>query len=313
MESHQPKGSAILAVAAPLQNPALTLALGRLAFDAAPPGATTAGPGIAERRRDWLLAAMERQRSLIGGGVIPRVRNLSGEAFLAHYYAASRPVLIEGAMEDWPARTRWTPDYLKRKVGQARIEYQAGRDGDPDFEINSPRHKVTAPFADFIDAIGRSGNDVYLTANNSSANRAALNALDRDLGHLDAWLTRDPGMIWIGPGGTFTPLHFDLTNNLIAQVVGTKEVLLVPPSETPRMYNHRHVYSAVRDLTDATRLEAYPLARDVRSYAVDLKPGDILYVPVGWWHQVRARDFSVTLTHTNFRWPNDAWERFPGD
>lgn len=305
----------------PFQNPALALTLGRLGFDA--PAAAQPAPfelpearpngDLPAKRRDWIRETMERQRALAGDGAVPRVRDLSGDAFLEGYYAPGRPVVIEGALEDWPARTRWTPDYLKRKVGKARVEYQAGRDGDPDFELYKDRHKESGPFDAFVDRIRRPGNDAYLTAYNSATNRSALRVLDKDVGHLDAWLTPGHGMIWIGPGGTFTPLHFDLTNNLIAQVAGTKELLLVPPSETPKMYNRRHVFSDVHDLTDPERLDACPLARDVRSYAVELRPGDILYVPVGWWHQVRARDFSVTLTYTNFRWPNDAWERFPGD
>lgn len=314
-----PKPS-ILAQAAPLQNPALALTLDRLGFDAAPqaqaPALTLpakAKAGVAEQRRDWILAAMDRQRRLAADGEVPRVRDLSGEEFLEGYYAASRPVVIEGALEGWPAVARWTPDYLKRKVGKARIEYQAGRDGNPDFELDKDRHKIAGPFDAFIDAISRPGNDAYLTAYNSASNRAALKVLERDLGQLDAYLTDAPGMIWIGPGGTFTPLHFDLTNNLIAQVTGTKELLLAPAAETPRLYNRRHVFSDVHDLADAARLAAYPLAKEVRPLAVTLNPGDALYVPVGWWHQVRARDFSVTLTYTNFRWPNDAWESFPGD
>src|SRR5690606_33918114 len=114
-----------------------------------------------------------------GGAAIPRVRGLSGEDFLDRHYAASRPVVIEGALDGWPARARWTPDYLKRKVGKARIEYQAGREGDPDFELAKDRHKAAGPFDAFIDAIRRPGNDCYLTAYNSAANRAALQPLDK--------------------------------------------------------------------------------------------------------------------------------------
>jgi hypothetical protein len=322
--AHQPATGAAPAILAqatqPFQNPALALTLGRLGFDApstqpAPfelPARPKPTGNVAEKRRDWILATMERQRALSAAAdVIPRVRDLSTEAFLEHHYAPGRPVVIEGAMDDWPARTRWTPDYLRRKVGKATVDYQAGRDGNPDFELDKDRHKQSGPFDAFIDRIRRPGNDAYLTAWNSATNRSALRVLDKDLGTLDAWLTRGPGMIWIGPGGTFTPLHFDLTNNLIAQVVGTKELLLAPPSEMAKMYNRRHVFSDVHDLTDAARLDSHPLAREVRAHAVELRPGDILYVPVGWWHQVRARDFSVTLTYTNFRWPNDAWESFP--
>ena len=36
-----------------------------------------------------------------------------------------------------------------------------------------------------------------------------------------------------------------------------------------------------------------------------LQPGQALYIPVGWWHQVASLDFSVSITYTNFHWPND--------
>ena len=36
-----------------------------------------------------------------------------------------------------------------------------------------------------------------------------------------------------------------------------------------------------------------------------LEPGDIIFMPLGWWHQVRSLDFSVTVTYTNFLWRND--------
>ncbi|MFA7604870.1 MAG: cupin-like domain-containing protein [Novosphingobium sp.] len=44
-------------------------------------------------------------------------------------------------------------------------------------------------------------------------------------------------MIWIGPGGTFTPLHHDLTNNLLVQVAGRKQVILLLPADTPNLHN----------------------------------------------------------------------------
>ena len=40
---------------------------------------------------------------------------------------------------------------------------------------------------------------------------------------------------------------------------------------------------------------------------------DALFIPLGWWHQVSALDFSVTITHTNFHWPNDFHTDYPAD
>jgi ribosomal protein L16 Arg81 hydroxylase len=118
-------------------------------------------------------------------------------------------------------------------------------------------------------------------------------------------------MMWIGPKGTFTPLHHDLTNNLLLQLVGRKVVLMAAPGETPKLYNDHHVYSRIRDLTAPDVLKHYPKLDGVRVHRVLLSPGDALFIPLGWWHQVRALDFSITITHTNFLWPNDAYETYP--
>jgi hypothetical protein len=44
-----------------------------------------------------------------------------------------------------------------------------------------------------------------------------------------------------------------------------------------------------------------------------LEPGDILFLPFAWWHQIRALEFSVTATYTNFLWPNEAYRTFPAE
>jgi hypothetical protein len=290
--------------------PGLNLALSRIGLPAAP---ATQGD-LVLRRREWLLGVMEAQRALSAKArAIPRVRGLSPEDFLDHHYAPGRPVVIERAIDHWPALKRWTPDYLRRKIGDAPVEFQGGRNANPDFEIDGYSHKQNLPFGAYLDRIAAGGNDAYITANNSAANRAALAPLERDLGTIDSYLTRAHGMIWIGPAGTFTPLHFDLTNNLIAQIIGRKRVILLPPSESARLHHGRHVFSAVRDLEDEERLALYPSAREATRFVVDLGPGDLLYSPIGWWHQVRALEFSVTITYTNFHWPNQGFESFPRD
>jgi ribosomal protein L16 Arg81 hydroxylase len=257
---------------------------------------------------------MERQRALsAGSGGIPRVRGLSSQDFLDLHYAPGRPVVIEGEMDDWPALARWTPAHLRAAIGAAPVEYQAARDSNPDFELDKDAHRKTLPFDAWLDLIEAGGNDAYITAYNSAANAAALAPLQRDLGFLDKYLTRDHGMMWIGPAGTFTPLHFDLTNNLLAQIVGRKRAILLPPSETPRLQHNRHVFSDVHDIEDESRLAKFPAARGARRFVVDLGPGDLLYVPIGWWHQVRSHEFSVTLTYTNFLWPNEGHESYPPD
>jgi len=268
------------------------------------------------RKREWIMDVVERQRSLSAwtSGLHTR-HQLGRDEFLDQYYAASRPVLLTGELDDWPALRLWTAEYLREKVGTAEIEYQGGRASNAAFERDKIPHRQRLSFDRYMDLIaGDTGNDAYITAYNSEANAAALAPLEADLGFLDKFLKRDPdgvnGMMWIGPLGTFTPLHHDLTNNLLAQIQGTKRIILAPPSEAPKLYNSHTLFSDVFDLMDPD-LERFPLAAEARLFEVDLEAGQCLFIPVGWWHQVTSLDFSVTVTYTNFHWPNDAHETYP--
>lgn len=268
-------------------------------------------------KRDWLFQAQERQRGLSSrASAIERRAGLSSQDFLDLYYAPGRPVILTGEMAGWPALGRWTPEGLKAIVGPRVVEYQDRRAADPDFERDKDAHRVKGPFDAFIDRITSpgAGNDAYLTAYNSQANAEALSPLQGDLGALPKFLNpRAEGMMWIGAAGSFTPLHHDLTNNFIAQVVGRKRLKLLPAGEAGRLYNDVHVFSQIVDL-DNPALSAARFAKlaGARMYDLILEPGEILYVPLAWWHQVRALDFSVTLTYTSFLWPNDAHATYPG-
>jgi hypothetical protein len=266
----------------------------------------------------WVLKIQQRQRALstAANGIARRI-DLSGEEFLNQHYALSRPVVLENAVGDWPACKKWSPRYLREKIGDRIVEYQGNRTSDPDFELNKDRHKRRSSFAEFMDLIATgNGNEHYITAYNSAVNQDALACLGDDLGKLDQYLRHEPGrpeaMFWIGPKNTFTPLHHDLTNNLLVQFVGRKRVILASPAETPRLYNDVHVFSRVSNLTAPDLdLAIYPLVEGVAFEEVMLNPGDALFIPIGWWHQITSLDFSVSATYTNFNWPNDGWQDHP--
>ena len=272
---------------------------------------------IALAKRDWLLQTQERLRSLSpAASDILHKEEISAQEFLDEHYAANQPVVLGGEIADWPALHRWTRDYLKARIGGSPIELQGDRDANPEFERDKDRHRRAMPFDTFIDSITRDSNALYMTAYNSAANQKALAPLIEDVRCIGKLLDPDgpspQGMIWIGPAGTFTPLHHDLTNNLLVQVRGRKRIVMASPRESGRLYNDLEVFSRIGDIT-AADFARYPLLQGIRLYDLMLEAGDALFIPVGWWHQVSALDFSISITYTNFRWPNDAYEYYPGD
>ncbi|GLS05693.1 aspartate beta-hydroxylase [Chitiniphilus shinanonensis] len=264
-------------------------------------------------KRDWVLACqrkLNRQR----GSEVPRRERLSTEEFFEHYYSAARPVIITGMMDDWPAMRKWNLDYFRSYWAAREVEVQFGRNGDPYYELNKIAHKRVMKFGEFVDLVRDAGrtNDFYMTATNDSLNRRALTELWDDIVQVPAYLDGSrgaQGFLWLGPAGTITPFHHDLTNNFMAQVIGRKRLLLMPSCEIASVYNHSHCFTHVdgREV-DYTR---FPAMRDAQVLECTLNPGEILFLPVGCWHFVEGLDVSCTVSFTNFRWDNDYSSFYP--
>jgi LPS sulfotransferase NodH len=237
---------------------------------------------------------------------------LSRDDFRERYYAANRPVVIRGLMSEWRAMTAWTPDYLKRVAGAYVVQVMTGRDADPRFEMNG-RHRTEIRFADYVDMVfsGRVTNDYYMVPNNGFLQSPVAAPLLQDFTAFPDYL-RPIGagracFLWFGPAGTITPLHHETSNILLAQVLGRKRYRLIPAAQWQCVYNSTGVFSDV----DCERpdFEQFPKFRDATVIDVVVRPGEVMFMPVGWWHHVRALDVSMTVAFTNFVFPNFfSWE-----
>jgi hypothetical protein len=260
------------------------------------------------KRLKKLEAVLDIRRSLSslarGSKPVERRDSVSREEFLEKYYAANRPVIFTGLMEDWPALSRWNPQHFKTAYGDNLVEVMTGRNQDPRYEINLKAHKREIRFADYVDIVTSAGesNDCYLVANNGFFSRPEMQPLLEDIRVFDEHLdpTKSAGRVhfWFGPAGTVTQLHHDEMNILMAQVYGRKRIILISPDQSHRLYNEIGVYSEVD--CENPDYERHPDFRDVQQLQVVLEPGETLFLPVGWWHHVRALDVSITMTFTNF-------------
>jgi hypothetical protein len=131
----------------------------------------------------------------------------------------------------------------------------------------------------------------------------------RDSHRLDILPASVEPRIWIG-NGTVTRVHYDLNENLICVAAGKRCVLLYPPEQLPNLYPgpfDRTIGGVPVGMVDPENpdLERYPLfasAQDAVQVA-ELEAGDALYIPYGWWHQVRSlSSFNVMVNY----WWDDA-------
>jgi hypothetical protein len=260
-------------------------------------------------KRDWQLATYRKLNRLHPrSGRIERRHRLPRQEFLEQYYSTNRPVIITGMIDDWPALRKWDLDYFAQRFGDRVIEAQSGRDAGDDYEVDREKYLARLTFGDFVERVRAAGvtNDFYLTANNNSLNKKTLSELWDDVVQVPEYLDgRDPlaGFFWMGPAGTITPFHHDLTNNFMAQVIGRKRIKIAPSWDIPLMENHLHVFSDVDGRVTPPRPDPRP--EEAQVLECILGPGEILFLPIGCMHFVEGIEISVTMSFTNFVFDND--------
>ena len=259
-------------------------------------------------RQQRMMFRLQRQllTTASAPGEIIRRPALSGAEFFDAFYATNTPVVMEGFAADWPALERWRPEYFREAYGDVEVAVTTDRLSDPDYDMHTAAHTEAMTMANYIDRVlGASvTNDFYMVANNRNLEKPTLAPLMDDVVYRpdyfkpDGW--RGCTALWIGPAGTVTPLHHDTCNILFVQLYGTKRFLLMSPMETRLLDEARSMYAGV----DPESPEWETRCPDVAHKTVDLKPGEALFLPVGWWHHVRALDVSVSLACTHFVRPN---------
>jgi len=126
--------------------------------------------------------------------------------------------------------------------------------------------------------------------------------LRRDIGIPDYCALGEEGVssinAWLGPAGTVTPLHTDPKHNFLAQVVGSKYIRLYSPQDTAGLYPHEggmHTNTSQVDL-EVPDKRRFPKFQQTPYIDCVLNAGDMLYMPPGWWHFVKALTVSFSVS-----------------
>lgn len=269
-------------------------------------------------KRHWLLQTCDALAALDPrySKQIEKRSTPDFDIFVREYYSKLLPVVLTNGFDHWPARSKWNPEYFAKTVGDKVIEVQFNRAQDRHYERNSRKYKQKMRMDEFCHLVvdGGESNDYYLTANNNQANLSELALLFDDVGNFGngyrtPGTTKTSSHLWFGPKGAFTPLHHDLTNNMLVQIYGRKKLTLIPAFQVQYLYNDKHVYSAT-DFPDID-IERFPKMKDVTPIEVVLNPGEAVFIPIGWWHCVESLDVSISISFTDFVSVNTFFKSFP--
>jgi hypothetical protein len=250
-------------------------------------------------------AVKEAARRLPALDAIARLGKLDGPAF-RRQAALGLPFLIPGLAARWPL-AGLTPQTLRERFAALPVRARVGDYVNTAFAPDRAMQDMS--MLEYLDlaAAGTEGLPPYL-------GNLELRELNRFC-HWPAYFDKPgPPRFWLGPAGTVTPLHADYDDNIFVQVWGRKRIILAPPHHDAFLYTREAnalLFGSPFD-PEAPDYARFPLARQATLLECVVEAGDLLYVPAGWYHQVRALTFSLSSNRWSRTKPVVLGEQGPG-
>lgn len=218
---------------------------------------------------------------------IPRIGPQKTAAFRERA-RAGLPFIMTGMASRWPLAAM-DMEGLRQHFGALPVRARVGDYINTAFAPDRAMQDMT--LVDYLEQALRdeSGLPPYL----GNLELRALNALCHWPGFFEKM---GPPRFWIGPAGCITPLHCDYDDNVFAQLWGRKRVWLAPPHHDQYLYPKEAnaiLFGSPFD-PDHPDLERFPLARQAALVCCEVQPGEMLYIPAGWYHQVSSLTFSLS-------------------
>lgn len=230
-------------------------------------------------------------RSIPAMCAVPRFGAQGAAAFRARA-ASGLPFLITGLVNRWPL-SLLTPQTLRDSYGDLPVRARVGDYINTAFAPDRAMQDMT--MRDYLDLV-ETGSQNLAPALPPYLGNLELRPLNR-LCHWPAYLGKTgPPRFWLGPAGTVTPLHCDYDDNIFAQIWGSKRIFLAPPHHDEFLYPSEAsaILFGSPFNPEAPDFEQFPLARQALMIECIVHPGELLYVPAGWYHQVRSLTFSLS-------------------
>eukprot|EP00904_Undaria_pinnatifida_P004790 jgi/Undpi1/1440/HiC_scaffold_11.g04831.m1 len=229
---------------------------------------------------------------------VDRRKGLSPTNFRKLYEEPNKPVVLTDAAASWPALREWTRDKLLMAHGGLRLHAGGLEFALKDYLVYAEESKDELPlyvfdkrFADKCADLG----EEYSVPEVFSEDLFSVLGKERRPDH--RWLIA-------GPARSGSSFHVDpnCTSAWNATVSGKKKWIMFPPGETPPGV---HPSEDGLDLAAPVSItewflnfyeECHAPGRKSRPLECVVSAGEVVFVPMGWWHCVLNLEWSVAIT-----------------
>ncbi|WP_338356163.1 cupin-like domain-containing protein [Yeosuana marina] len=245
---------------------------------------------------------------------IPRVNNLSKENFVENYLKPHEPVIVEDVMSDWDMY-RFQPESLKKEFGNRLVQVyndlfdfqhvKTLKDYLEEAFHQLPTRTDCSSYTrwytkykemnffwsdDVFEALKRSwGNPYFLPVDKFIIpfhNGESMHSHESPFPYKG---------LFISGRGARTRLHRDpfYSNAILCQFYGQKEIILFDPEQKEFLMRQDGTFI---DPNNVPHQFYNQYSQAEYTFKTILNPGEVIFIPSGWFHDVTSITDSVSIT-----------------
>ncbi|MFD2943349.1 cupin-like domain-containing protein [Flavobacterium notoginsengisoli] len=246
---------------------------------------------------------------------IPRVKNITEEKFIEDYIFANKPVIVTDGMEKWDMG-KFTPEYLKKTFGNHKVQvyndlfdlqtiqplekyidnnfFRTEKEGFSNKYMRwyTKLKEVEFYWSDKVfEDLKSSWGHPYFIPKTSLAIPSNNDVLNRNVNEFNYPYKG----LFISGKGSRTRLHKDpfTSNAVLCQFYGEKKIYLFSPDKELNVMDNNHDFVDVKN-PDYVK---FPNFKNItHDYEDTLVPGEIVFFPSGWFHDVTCTSDSISIT-----------------
>lgn len=228
---------------------------------------------------------------------VDRVETITKADFIKNYFKPQKPVVIEKFIEDWPAYSKWSLDYIKEVAGDKTVPLYDDRPVDYKDGFNEPH--ATMKMSEYVDLLQKEPTKFRIFLWNVLKE---VPVLQKDFSFPDFGLRLMKGlpMLFFGGRDSFTFMHYDidLANIFHFHFEGKKQCILFDQRQNKYLYKIPNSLITREDINFANPdFDKWPALKKAQGYIANLEHGNVLYMPEGYWHYMQyiTPGFSMSL------------------
>ena len=228
---------------------------------------------------------------------IERVKTISTKDFYDNYYKKQIPVVIEELTHDWGGYKKWHLTYIREVAGDKIVPLYDDRPVSHKDGFNEAH--ATMKMSEYIDLLESEPTSYRIFLYNLMKEVPSLQN-DFKWPDFGMRLIKQLPMLFFGGENSKVFMHFDIdySNIFHFHFHGEKQCVIFPPDQTKYMYKVPHSLISREDIDfDNPDFEKFPALKRAKGYITNLKHGEMLYMPEGYWHYMKyvTAGFSMSL------------------